>query len=124
MDGYAKIAHLMGRHTELGIFRRFGALNFQNLLYLQAKLTRLENDLKQLVQRDQAHPDREFYSKDWWSLARTKGNDPNKRQWKKVLQIRKTLREYSMKYLFELCLTNCVRCFRLDLFNQTVLRIA
>lgn len=84
----------MGHHTELGIFRRFSTLNFQNLLYLQAKLTHLEKDLKLLVQRDQIDPNRLFYSKDWWSLARSR-SDPKKTQWKKVLQIRKTLREYN-----------------------------
>jgi len=95
MEGYAKIANLMGHHQELAIFRRFSVLNFQNLLYLQAKLTYLEGDLRKLAQCDAAEPSRRFYSKEWWSLARAGGNGTERAQWKKVLQIRKTLREYS-----------------------------
>ena len=34
MEGYAKIACLMGEFPEVAIFRRFGALNAQNLLCL------------------------------------------------------------------------------------------
>lgn len=95
MEGYAKIANLMGHHQELAIFRRFNVLNFQNLLYLQAKLTYLEDDLRKLARCDAAEPSRRFYSKEWWSLARTRGNGTERAQWKKILQIRKTLREYS-----------------------------
>jgi hypothetical protein len=95
MDGYAKIAHLMGHHSELAIMRRFSTLNIQNILYLQAKLTFLENDLRKLAQKDRAEPSRSNYSKDWWSLANSTCCRTDKRQWKKVLEIRKTLKEYS-----------------------------
>lgn len=64
MQGYAKIADLMGHHSLLAIFRRFGRLNVQNVLYLQAKLTHLEEDLERLVHHDQDEPGREFYTKD------------------------------------------------------------
>jgi hypothetical protein len=47
MEGYAKVAHLMGTHGEFGIFRRFQTLNMQNLLYLQAEITHLEAELRQ-----------------------------------------------------------------------------
>jgi hypothetical protein len=46
MDGYAKVALLMSRHNEYGIVRRFGELNFKNLLYLQAELVELEAQLQ------------------------------------------------------------------------------
>ncbi|RAL67060.1 hypothetical protein DID88_007840 [Monilinia fructigena] len=59
----------MARHGELGIFRRFGKLGLQNLLYLQAELTHLENDLENLACRDAGHKLREEHSKDWYSLA-------------------------------------------------------
>ncbi|KAH6677396.1 hypothetical protein B0J14DRAFT_341472 [Halenospora varia] len=95
MNGYAKIANLMGHHSELAIFRRFGRLNFQNILYLQAKLTHLEKDLERLVRDDEDEPGREFYSKDWWSLANKTENDCEKQQWEKVLEIRETLEEYN-----------------------------
>lgn len=98
MDGYPKIAHLMGRHPELAILRRFRTLNNQNLLYLQAKLTHLEEEVEELAQKDDADPRGKNYKRDWWSLARSRGNNTNKRQWKKVLQIRKTLNVYSASF--------------------------
>jgi hypothetical protein len=94
MEGYAKIASLMSHHRELAIFRRFGIFNLQNLLYLQAELTHLEGDLKELVEKDQADPSRLFYTKHWYSLAHSEG-DEEKEQWDKVLQIREKLKEYS-----------------------------
>jgi hypothetical protein len=94
MEGYAKIASLMSHHHELAIFRRFGTFNLQNLLYLQAELTHLEDDLKELVEKDQADPGRLFYTKHWYSLAHAE-DDEEKEQWDKVLQIREKLKEYS-----------------------------
>jgi len=96
MEGYSKIASLMSHHDELAIFRRFGTLNLQNLLYLQAELTHLEEDLRKIVANDQAHPGRQFHTKYWYSLAHSE-NDEEKEQWDKVLQIRETLKEYSMR---------------------------
>lgn len=94
-EGYAKIAHTMNHHGELAIFRRFGKLNLQNLLYLQAELTHLEKDLDELVERDKLDTSREFYTKDWWSLAESSDNEEDQEQWDKVLQIREKLKEYS-----------------------------
>jgi hypothetical protein len=42
VNGYPKLARHMGASPEIAIFRRFGALNAQNLLYLQAELVHLE----------------------------------------------------------------------------------
>jgi hypothetical protein len=94
-EGYAKIATLMSHHGEFAIFRRFSKLNFQNLLYLQAELTHLEADLKEVAVRDQADPDRAIYSKYWWYLAQSDEEHDDREQWEKVLQIREKLREYS-----------------------------
>ncbi|KAK3367584.1 hypothetical protein B0H63DRAFT_455673 [Podospora didyma] len=67
MDGYQKTAHLMARHEEFAILRGFKHLNYQNLLYLQAEISYLEEDLSDLAERDrQSHPDR---AKNWWALA-------------------------------------------------------
>jgi hypothetical protein len=96
-EGYAKIATLMSHHDELAIFRRFSRLNLQTLLYLQAELTHLEADLKQLSIRDQADQNRAVYSKYWWYLAQSEDDHDDKQQWNKVLQIREKLKEYSTK---------------------------
>jgi hypothetical protein len=42
MEGYPKLSRLMAFYPEVAIFRRFGALNAENLLYLQAELQDLE----------------------------------------------------------------------------------
>ena len=39
--GYAKLSSLMSTDSEFAIFRKFGALNAQNLLYYQAELRRM-----------------------------------------------------------------------------------
>ncbi len=101
MEGYAKLAALMGAHPEVAILRRFGALNAQNLLYLQAELTLLESDLRHFSAEDSTShdPDRNLYSRDWYVLSRS--NDGANRdesagtQWRIMLKIRDKLKEYS-----------------------------
>ena len=38
MEGYAKLSSLMANDTEFAMYRKFGTLNTQNLLYYQAEL--------------------------------------------------------------------------------------
>jgi hypothetical protein len=97
MEGYTKLAKLMAHHGEMGIFRQFKILNFKNLLFLQAELVELERELDQLSAADQAaqHPTRPLYQKHWRLLSESE-HDGNDEQWRKVLQIRKQLKEYSM----------------------------
>ena len=56
----------------------------------------MEEDLKELAESDLADPNRVMYSKDWWSLAEDEETDSEKKQWRKVVQIREALKEYSM----------------------------
>ncbi len=102
MEGYPKIASLMGAHPEVAIFRRFGALNAQNLLYLQAELVALEKDLRTCAAEDWASKDtdRVFYCRDWYSLSSSWDNESSDsevtgRQWQIMLKIREKLKEYS-----------------------------
>jgi len=69
-QGYSYLAQTMSAHSELAIFRRFNTLNLQNILYLQAELTYLEKELKELVERDRGVKKREDYEKDWYALAK------------------------------------------------------
>ncbi|KAI1143084.1 hypothetical protein F5Y05DRAFT_142310 [Hypoxylon sp. FL0543] len=94
MEGYAKVAQLMGKYEEFAILRRFKRLNYQNLLYLQAQITHLEDSLGTLVARDSIHSKRKEYAEDWWKLAHGKGR-AGKAQWRKVRRIRKKLNEYN-----------------------------
>jgi trans-aconitate methyltransferase len=48
IDGYPKLARYIQTYPECAIYRRFGSLNSQNLLYFQADLTHLEQKLRQL----------------------------------------------------------------------------
>lgn len=101
MEGYAKIASIMGSHPEVAVLRRFGALNAQNLLYLQAELVALEQDLRAISAQDSTSREqhRASYSRDWYSLSRsqnhTTGGEDAGKQWKTVLLIREKLKEYS-----------------------------
>ena len=102
-EGYAKLGLLKGEYLELGIFRRYVALNAQNILYLQAELFHLETQFRQLAKEDQMsdEQERKDCAVDWWSLQRPiKPSAPairHRRQWNKFLEIRKKLQEYSMK---------------------------
>ena len=83
MEGYAKLAQLMGTFDDFAIFRSFKALNYQNLLYLQAEIIHLDEELRELAQRDASHPGREYHAKSWWSLSN--GDDmEDQEQWEKA----------------------------------------
>ena len=50
----ATLSYEMGRDPEMAIFQRFGALNTKNLLYLQADITLLEQELREQEAADAA----------------------------------------------------------------------
>src|SRR5277367_3687174 len=96
MEGYHKIARLMGQHSDLAIVRRFSELNIKDLLYAQAELVHLESELHTVAEEDQRHLDRAWYARDWWSLAQPQDEDESQaEQWEKVLEIREKLKAYS-----------------------------
>ncbi|KAH0555816.1 hypothetical protein GP486_006237 [Trichoglossum hirsutum] len=99
MDGYDKLADLIGKHHEMVIFRRFSVLNAKNLLYLQAELVNLEEELKYIVQEDKSSGDEEkqHFPYSLWHLKHSL-QLPDGRyhiQWRKVLEIREKLKEYN-----------------------------
>jgi hypothetical protein len=98
MEGYPKIAQLMSQHGELAIFRKFGSMNMQNLLYLQAELTYLESDYQRLAMQDEACAERPYRSRDLWSLKQP-DRDGTTKQWDKFLEIREKLKEYSETFV-------------------------
>jgi hypothetical protein len=101
MEGYAKLALLMGEHPEHGIFRRFATLNAQNLLYLQAELTVLEEQHLALALENEAsgHRERKAYATNWFMLnnstTSTTEEGEDRRQWAMFLKIREKLSQYS-----------------------------
>ena len=88
--GYNVLAHLMGAYPPLSIFRRFGALNARNILYLQAELVDLEAQLLQAEKADEesGHVDRKIYSRDWRTLSESVDNvERDDTQWKIFLRV-------------------------------------
>jgi hypothetical protein len=87
----------MSHHNEYGIFRSFGDLNYQNLLYLQAELIHLELELKEIVRKDKfsGDPVRSIQARHW-PLLKDSQQDGHDEQFRKVMQIRAALKEYSV----------------------------
>jgi len=99
LRGYPKLAGQIELRPETAIFRRFGALNAENILYLQAELVLLETELREQQRADgySGHPRKSKYSLNWHQL-RTSQSDGDTRQLDLVLKIRETLRLYSTPY--------------------------
>ena len=89
MEGYAKVANLMGLYPEYAIFRRFGMLNMQRTLHLQAELVYLEDELKKQMEVDLA--ENPLFARDWWFLNRNKDG----KQLKQLSEVGTKLKEYS-----------------------------
>jgi hypothetical protein len=98
VNGYSKLASLMGHYPEVAIFRRFNALNARSLLYLQAELSEREESLRKVCEADadSPHSNPKIYDRYWLGLSES-GIQPNGNaaQWNLVLRIRGKLKEYS-----------------------------
>lgn len=94
IHGYEQVAQFMSAHDEFAILRRFRALNMKSLLYLQAEILHLEEDLSELATRDTEFPGRRYHGRDWWSLANGQ-DEGDQEQWAKVLHLRETLAAYN-----------------------------
>lgn len=114
MEGYAKIARLMSDDTGLAIFRRFGELNMQHLLYLQAELAELENELDELsrLEYSQTHdPFRHSFARSWCALKSSSEEEGAAgQQWEQVLEIQRKMRKYctSVSIILQGNLTNMI----------------
>ena len=99
MDGYHRLSQLMGSTPAVAIVRRYGTLNIQNILYMQAEISELETELQQIAVEDRfsGDPEKERFSREWWRLAGAQGGDSL--QWNKWLEVRTKLDEYSTKFL-------------------------
>lgn len=94
--GYPKLAAQMELQPETSLFRRFGFLNAQNLLYYQAELTTLEKKLRdrQIADSLNANGNKCQYGVNWYWLDQSE-DDGDTLQLDLVLKIRETLKEYS-----------------------------
>ncbi|KAI9716455.1 MAG: hypothetical protein M1812_005350 [Candelaria pacifica] len=100
-DGYPKLSGFMSTYPEHAIFCGFRALNVQNLLYMQAEITRLEAELQEIAIEDRHSGDeaRYLYHRSWWELSQGTGEKYNNTQWTKVLEIRDKLEKYNATLL-------------------------
>lgn len=71
MEGYSKLATLMASYPDTAIIRRFAALNMQKILYLQAELTYLEDELREIEKSDKnsSDPNKKDASLDFIALS-------------------------------------------------------
>ncbi|KAF2193865.1 hypothetical protein K469DRAFT_709321 [Zopfia rhizophila CBS 207.26] len=94
--GYPKLAAQIEIRPETAMFRRFGALNAENLLYYQAELVQLEKLLRecQLADSLSSKGRKSKYALNWYWLRESRA-DGDTRQLDLVLRIRETLRLYN-----------------------------
>ena len=96
MADYTRLAALIGTHRELAIVRHFASLNAKNILYLQAELVHLEAELKDIENENKFSGDAERAAFQVSLFDLKESSDSNKDlQWRKVLEVRNKLREYS-----------------------------
>jgi hypothetical protein len=95
-DGYPGLAKLMGPNFDqgFGIFRKFTELNARNLLYMQAEILCIEQELEILTYADERGPDptTKSFARSVWEMRMS----PGSAQWNKILEIRGKLDSYSM----------------------------
>ena len=79
------------------MFKQFAELNARSLLYMQAELLCLEQELDVITYVDEhgTDPSTKNFARSVWEMRKP----PNQNQWEKVLEIRGKLRDYSMALL-------------------------
>ena len=95
-EGYRAIAQYFAKENGIVILNRFRTLNIQNLLYMQAELFRLEDELQCIAIEDSKSPcsKRQNYRYSFIDLQDSlKGKECF--QWTKMLEIREKLKRYS-----------------------------
>lgn len=89
--GYPQLAALLSKENGFAVFRKFSTLNVRSLLYLQAELTDLEQQLAS-IDNDLLKAGEEQTLKSWQRFS----SDQSRADL--IRQIRETLQEYSMAY--------------------------
>jgi hypothetical protein len=106
---YPRLSEFMGLWPEVAIFRRFGALNTQNLLFLQAEIAHLERELQLIREREEKREDERglLAQRSWFELSQASEDGEDCPQWAIIQDIRSKLTEYSRTdKLFTLSITD------------------
>ncbi|KAI5924173.1 hypothetical protein F4810DRAFT_666068 [Camillea tinctor] len=102
--GYDRLAQFMGRHPQLGIFRRFGALAYETLLYYQAEISDIEQRLRGLRAANKSPGDgpggdnRKEYMMSWVELLESTESDDPDDTGREQLKLIMRLRDLMVKY--------------------------
>jgi hypothetical protein len=94
--GYPRLAERIAVKPETGVYRRFDALNARHILYLQAELCVLEDELRDREIEDQQDKTgkRSQYAKDYQCFLQ-EPSDMDKPQLKLIQKMHAKLAEYS-----------------------------
>lgn len=97
MANYNKLVNLMGEHQQMTIFRRFQKLNIKSLLYMQAEILHMEQELYVIELEDKESEEKCCASlhASLFNLKESSGALHNG-QWSKVKEIQEKLLAYSM----------------------------
>ena len=97
-QGYRKLAKLMATDPCVSIFQRFSEANALNLLYLQAEICLVEDELGAVAWADSVSddPKKNGFSVSVWRLKTYLSEETSEtsRQWELVLKLRRLLKEY------------------------------
>ncbi|KAL8932495.1 MAG: hypothetical protein Q9211_006282 [Gyalolechia sp. 1 TL-2023] len=95
MADYNKLVNLMGEHQDLAIFRRFQNLNIKTLIYMQADILHLEQELNIVEYEDKRSDDKSRASlhASFFNLKESSG-ERHDVQWNKVKEIQEKLGLY------------------------------
>lgn len=94
MTGYERLSRLIGTYPELGCYRRFSTLCTKLLLYKQAELQHLENELNIISHLDACDSRKSVYTVSWKALNEASATDGDDLQKQKVLEINEKMDKY------------------------------
>jgi hypothetical protein len=93
VDGYPKLAHVIGRNPEYAIVRRFTTLDVKLLLYLQAELVQLEHELSNSETLN--HQEDESLQQSVTKLMKAEEGTSARNQWEKIQELLEKKERYS-----------------------------
>ena len=94
MTGYESLSRLIGNYPELAIYRKFSTLCTKMLLYKQAELQHLENELSIISEIDAADSEKSAYAVSWQAMSTASEQGGDNLQKQKILEIDEKLDKY------------------------------
>jgi hypothetical protein len=94
MAGYERLSRLIGTYPELAIYRKFSSLCAKMLLYKQAELQHLENELSIIVRNDAHDSRKSAYAVSWAAINESTEGGGVDLQKQKILEIDGKLDNY------------------------------